>query len=63
MANRLSVTEHHSTSNPSEVVRVDIDTSQGKYAVVVQYLGSQNCVTVDVVYPDEERLQVENILL
>ena len=47
---RLKVTEHHSTLNDSEVVRVDILHPDGViYSVVVQRLGSQNCVVIDLI--------------
>jgi len=46
---RLKVTEHHSTLNDSEVVRVDILHPDGViYSVVVHRLASQHCVVVDL---------------
>ena len=46
---RLKVTEHHSRLTNSEVVRVDILHPDGViYSVVVQRLGSQNCVVIDM---------------
>ena len=48
--NRLKVTEHHSTLNDSEVVRVDILHPDGViYSVVVHRLGSRHCVVIDLI--------------
>ena len=51
---RLTVSEHHSTTSPSEVVRVDIDADE-TYTIVVQHLGSQKCIVIDMVLPDGDR--------
>jgi len=45
----LDVSIHKSTFHPSEVVRVDIDTSDVKRAIIVHYLSSRDSIVVDLV--------------
>lgn len=55
----LDVSIHRSRFNPSEVARVDIHTPDIKRAVIVHYLGSQNCIVIDLAEendPVQERL-------
>ena len=61
---RLKVHEHHSKFNDSEIVRVDMKLSDTRtVSVVIQHLGSQNSIILEVVYDGFDRVRVDDYVV
>lgn len=59
---RLKVeSEFRARSTNYEVIAVAIDADDDKYYLIVEHLASRNCIVIDLLYPDESRVRVENI--